>query len=349
MTAATRRDPARIGMPRFLERRPGLVLAAVTLLWGSTFVITKDVIRSLAPLPYLIVRFTVGALVLGAIFPRALRPSRITVRDGALLGLGQALGLLLQVFGQVYTTATKSAFGTSLATALTPVGALLLYGEPPRRQQVAGVALATVGLYALTVPVGGVAWNRGDLFTVGCATVYAWVIVETARRAPRSPIGPLTAIQTGFAALTFTVLCALTHLGLARLDPSRLAAFPAWAHLASLERRPFHLLHLGARASLELAYMALVCTVVTFLGQTWAMSRMSATRAAVLFALEPVFATGLAIAVEGGTEWLPARGAVGAVLILAGVLASEMRWRPRVAGPEVVRSQCTAEESANPK
>jgi drug/metabolite transporter (DMT)-like permease len=55
------------------------------------------------------------------------------------------------------------------------------------------------------------------------------------------------------------------------------------------------------------------------------MARMSATHAAVVFALEPVFATALAIAVEGGSEWPGSRGAAGAALVLAGVLASEMK------------------------
>jgi drug/metabolite transporter (DMT)-like permease len=71
--------------------------------------------------------------------------------------------------------------------------------------------------------------------------------------------------------------------------------------------------------------MALVCTVGTFLTQMWAMARMSATAAAVVFALEPVFATGMAIAVEGWAEWPGARGAAGAALVLFGVFASE--WK----------------------
>ena len=42
-------------------------------------------------------------------------------------------------------------------------------------------------------------------------------------------------------------------------------------------------------------YMAIACTVVPFGLQTWAMARMSATHAAIVFALEPVFATIMAI------------------------------------------------------
>jgi drug/metabolite transporter (DMT)-like permease len=52
---------------------------------------------------------------------------------------------------------------------------------------------------------------------------------------------------------------------------------------------------------------------------------MSATRAAIIFATEPVFATLVAIGVSGESEWPGARGAAGAALVLVGVVASE--WK----------------------
>ena len=48
--------------------------------------------------------------------------------------------------------------------------------------------------------------------------------------------------------------------------------------------------------------MSPIGTVGAVLARGWAMARMSATHAAVVFALEPLFATGLAIAVEGDAE-----------------------------------------------
>ena len=45
--------------------------------------------------------------------------------------------------------------------------------------------------------------------------------------------------------------------------------------------------------------MALAATVVTFLLQTWAQARMSATHAAVIFALEPVFTALFAAVILG--------------------------------------------------
>ena len=303
-------------MAGLAERRPELVLAGVTLLWGSTFIITKDVIRSAPPIGYLAIRFSVASIILFLITPRALRPSRKLLRDGLLLGLGQGLGLALQVTGQLYTTASKSAFVTSLATVLTPFIALTFYRERPTRAQALGVLLATAGLLLLTYPTEGAEWSRGDLITLACAGVYGVVIVETVRRARGADVAVLATLQTASAAALFVVGAAALH-GFAWAMPSARAG-----SLVALEGHPFAL---SGKLFAEVSYMALVCTVGTFLAQTWAMARMSATHSAVVFALEPVFATGMAIAVEGSTEWPGPRGATGAALVLAGVLASELR------------------------
>src|SRR5260221_9454326 len=101
-------------------RRPELALAGVTVLWGTTFIITKDLLREVAPLVYITLRFSLAAVVLLAIFPRTLSAPRRTLKDGLALGIGQGGGLLLQVLGQLDTSASKTAFVTALSTPLTP-------------------------------------------------------------------------------------------------------------------------------------------------------------------------------------------------------------------------------------
>lgn len=309
-------------MRALLSRRPEVVLAGVTVLWGSTFIVTKDLLREVSPLPYISLRFVLAAAIMLVLFPATVRAPRRTLIDGLALGLGQGGGLLLQVLGQVDTTASKSAFITSLSVPLTPFVAYALHREIPRRAQIAGLLLASTGLALLTWPAGDAPWNRGDLLALGCAFLYSWVIVETSYRSRRSDVFQLATAQTASAAGLFLVALGLAHAGLA-LTPA--GARPA---LLALEARS---LHIGMRSAVEIAYMVVFCTVLTFLAQTWAMSRMSATLAAVVFALEPLIATGLAIAVEGSSEWPGTRGAIGGVLILGGLVASEIRW------PEVVR------------
>jgi drug/metabolite transporter (DMT)-like permease len=304
--------------------RPELILVAVTVLWGSTFIVTKDVVRGMAPLPYLVLRFGVAALVLGALLHRRLPPTRSAFVDGAVLGFMNSAGLLLQVFGQVYTTASHSSFITSLNTPLTPLVGLALYRARPSRPQLVAVVLATVGTMLLTWPPAGTRWNRGDLLTVGCAVLYAFTIVEIARRTPRHDPLVLTVMQLGSAALTFAVALGAARVWLAAVG------LPAAPEMLLLEARPFAL---DGKLIAEILYMSIVCSVVTFTAQTWAMARMSATHAAIVFALEPVFATAMAIGVDGSAEWPGARGAIGAALVLLAVVVSEIRL-PRRRPPE---------------
>jgi drug/metabolite transporter (DMT)-like permease len=288
----------------------------VTVLWGSTFVVTKSIVREAPPLVYLTFRFGAAAVVLALVYRRRLALGRRALVDGAVLGLLNSLGLLLQVFGQVYTTASKSAFITSLNTPLVPVIGLFLHATRPTRPQQLAVVLATVGLGLLTWPEGGAHWNRGDLLTVGCSVFYAFTIVEFARRARRHDALVLTFVQLVTAALLFTTLAAAAHALVSSVQLGRLP------EALLLEARP---LVVTRRLAAECLYMALVCTVVTFAGQTWALGRMTATHAAIIFALEPVFASIMAIGVEGSAEWPGARGATGACLVMIAVLVAEIR------------------------
>lgn len=303
-----------------MRTRPEWVLTGVTVLWASTFIVTKDIVRSQGPLAFLTLRFGLAAVVLGAVAWRRFPVPRRTLVDGAVLGLLMGSGLMLQVFGQVYTTASKSAFITSLNTPLTPVFAWLLYRARPTRPRLVAVGLASLGLGLLTWPSAGARFNPGDLATVACAILYALTIVEVARRTPRHEVWGVTAVQIAAAAVLFAVALMVARGLLAAVPLDRLP------EVVRLEARRFDT---SPRLLAEMLYMALVCTVVTFAAQTWAMSKMSATHAAIVYALEPVFATAMAVGIEGSAEWPGARGAGGAALVMVAVVVSELRWTRR--------------------
>lgn len=289
------------------------VLLLTVLLWGSTFAITRDLLRDVPPLLYLSLRFLIGGVLLAA-WVRARRGPGAELglgRSALLLGLLQGGGLLLQVFGQVYTTASKSAFLTALCVPLTPILGLLLRGDRPRAQQVAAVSVGAAGLLLLTYPAAGFSWNPGDLLTLGAAALFAVAIVETTHRARDRDALALAAVQTLVGAGLFLLGFALV----------RLAPWLWPAEVLRLEGRPAAW---SAEVILQLAYMTVVCTALTFGMQTWALSRMSAIESAVIFALEPVVAMIIALLAFGAEEWPGTRGALGAAMVLCAVLAAEV-------------------------
>jgi len=299
-----------ISEPRSLKLRADLVLVGVTFIWGSSFIVVKNVLREEPPLAFLFLRFGLAALL---VFPALARRKRTPslLRDGVVVGCLLASGMALQVVGQLDTTASKAAFLTGLSVILTPFAAYIRTRRLPSLENGIGIALASAGFVLLTFPKGGGPINRGDLCMLACGVVFAFYIVELAQRAPVHGTLGLTAVQLS------TVAGVAAVLSLALRTP--------WASglwVAAAELRP---LQWDRGFLTSVFYLSTIGTVGTFFGQTWAQRRMSATHAAILFALEPVFAALLAAPLLG--ERLGSRGFAGGALVLAGIVASELRLR----------------------
>jgi drug/metabolite transporter (DMT)-like permease len=291
-----------------------------TLIWGSTFAISRDVLDYWPPLSYLALRLPLAALLFALLFPRRLfGATRDAWRSGAALGLLMGFGFIGQTVGLLWTTPAKSAFITGLTTPLVPVVVYALWRARPSRENFAGILLASIGGALILAPTGAsAAVNTGDLITLGTTILFAAHITLMGLYARRFDVRQLSALQiTVAAALVLTTWLSLRAWGaLAGGLPAGLAR----------EAEP---LVWNAAIATQLAYMSLVATVATFLLWTWGQARMTATHAAVIFSLEPVFATLFAIALRGSAEWSGGRSTLGAFLVVAGVIVSELRWGRR--------------------
>ena len=271
------------------------VLVVVTAIWGASFVVVQDAVRLADPFTFLVLRFVVGASVLTVRDWRALAARRLLLA-GVGLGALLFLGFITQTAGLQFTTPSRSGFLTGLSVLLVPFVSLLLFRKWPSPPVLLGVALAVAGLWFLTGGMSGAGGEtvKGDLLTIACAVFFAFYIVllEPAARAHRST--PLVAVQLWVVALL--ALVALPFV------PRHLEPSPAlwWAVL----------------------YTGVLSTAVCLLAQTWAQARTSAVRAALIFALEPVFAALWSVLV--GRERLGARELTGGTLIVLGVVAAEL-------------------------
>ncbi len=289
-----------------------------TLIWGSTFAVARGVLDQWPPLSYLAVRMPLAALVFAALFPRQIfGASRAAWRAGATLGALIGVAFVVQTVGLLYTTPAKSAFVSGLTTPLIPIVAYLLYRARPSRENLAGVVMASVGGALILAPSGEGGVNKGDLITLSTTFVFAAHVSLMSIYSRRFDVRQLSALQiTVAAALVFAAWVAVRAY-IAHAAPGSVPAGLA------REAEP---LVWDAAVAVQLFYLALVATVGVFMLWTWGQARMSATHAAVIFSLEPVFATGFAILLRGSAEWTGGRATVGALLILAGVIVSELRW-----------------------
>jgi drug/metabolite transporter (DMT)-like permease len=282
-----------------------LVLTAA--IWGSTFVVVKDALHDVSPLLFNLLRMIIATVVLAAIYHRdLLRLKRSYLAGGAVVGLCLAAGYSFQTAGLARTTPAKSAFITGLIVVIVPLlcAVPLLRPATMRRPSLSafgGAAMAFAGILLLTTPAG-TPWtallgsiNAGDLLTLVCALGFALHVVALAHISPRLPLGALAVLQLTFCTLIMAF------------------ALPLFEH-AWIQVSP--------RLVVALLVTGVLATAVAFTVQSWAQQRLSATRTALILALEPVFAFLTSFLFYG--ERLSGRASVGALLILGGIALTEL-------------------------
>lgn len=224
---------------------------------------------------------------------------------GLLIGLMLFTGYAFQTYGLRWTTPAKAGFITGLSVVMVPLGSAFFLRQRPSRAAWLGVGLATVGLALLTLNQDlSVAF--GDLLVLGCAVAFAIHVLLVGHYAPRlSPLN-LAAGQI----MTVAILAG----GLGLLVGGGIPWPPSSVWFAAI-------------------FTGLLATALAFGAQTLAQRFTSPTHTALIFATEPAFAALFSFLLIG--EQLTPRALLGCGLILAGMLAAEIRWRPRrmAAGP----------------
>lgn len=278
-----------------------ILLVFITLIWGATFSVIKNALVDISPLFFNAVRMSLAALLLAAVFHRHLpRLTLGTVGAGSLVGFFLFLGNELQTTGLKYTTASKSAFLTGVSVVLVPLFLALFWKRGINRWSAAGVSLAFVGLYLLTVPASDRAglnlasMNRGDLYTLVAAVVFAFHIILIGHSTQKHRWQQITVVQ-----VAATALLMILTVPFAEKVEVTWSARVFWG--------------IGITACLSLA--------TAFAVQAWAQQFTPPTHTALIFSLEPVFAWIVSFIFLA--ERLGTRVAVGAACILAGVLLSE--------------------------
>jgi drug/metabolite transporter (DMT)-like permease len=276
-------------------------LLAVTASWGSTFFMIHDLLTRVPTLDFLAVRFTIASLTLVLLAPKALgRLTRESRRQAVVLGCVYGLAQILQTAGLGRTPASVSGFITGMYVVATPVFAALILRSRVGALTWLAVLLAMAGLGVLTL--SGLSVGYGEALIFVAAMLYALHIVGLgAWSEPGQALG-MAIMQL----IVIAVIC------LACTAPNGLV----------LPHRPLDWL--------SVLYMAIVAGAGAMIGQTWAQAHLSATRAAIIMSMEPVFAA--LFAVLFGGESATSRMLVGGVLVLAAMVLAELAPRRRVEG-----------------
>lgn len=273
------------------------ILLGCCVLWGLSFPLSKAIeISQRGVLPQasswflatqaLTLRFGFAALLLALANARTLsRMTRLEWQQGLGIGFFGGIGIVLQIDGLAFTSASTSAFLTACYVVFVPVLLALHSRSLPRWPVVAACGLVCAGMAILS----GIDWRtfrmgRGELETILGSAFFALQILwlERPRYAQNNTLHSTIVMFATVAAVSAPVALATQQ------------SFADWA--------------VAARApAVWICILALtfLCTLVTFTMMNKWQRHVGATAAGLLYATEPIFTSLCAFFLPA---WLSALG-----------------------------------------
>ncbi|WP_323168120.1 DMT family transporter [Pseudomonas atacamensis] len=276
------------------------VLVLITMIWGGTFLIVQHAMKVSGPMFFVGLRFAAAAAIVAMFSWRHLRELTLfEVKAGSFIGVAIMLGYGLQTVGLQSIPSSQSAFITALYVPFVPLLQWLVLGRRPGLMPSIGIMLAFTGLMLLSGPSGAALnFSPGEIATLISAVAIAAEIILISTFAGQVDVRRVTVVQLAVTAVLSFLLVVPTGEVIPEFS---------WLLLATA-------LGLGAAsAAIQVA-------------MNWAQKSVSPTRATLIYAGEPVWA-GIVGRIAG--ERLPAIALVGAGLIVAAVIISELKTKGR--------------------
>lgn len=299
-----------------------ILLNIVTVLWGTQHSVIKLAVDSdhSSPASLNFARFLLAALVSAPFLPSLPRLGRSLPLVWAR-GLEQAgwmfAGYAAQAVALQTTTAARSGFLLYLNVKLVPLLARVLYGRRIAPSVWASAGLALAGTVMLTYD--GSPPVVGDLWSVAAAAASAMFIVRMERAAATAEPSAVSAVALAGVAGFSGLWAAVTSLSTA----AETSGMEMIKHVAT------GLLPGSTEALAGVIYLGLVTTALSNYLQTLGQKRIPAERAAVLYALDPVYGAMFAYLLLG--ESLGPQGIAGAALVTVAAIWSNQSDQKRTA------------------
>ena len=272
-------------------RQAELLMAAVIIARSTSFVLSKLTVASMSPFNILAVRFLSAFALLLILFWRRLKVcTRRVFQNGVILGAVYTVVMGFEMIGIRTTETSLASLIENSAFMLVPLLEIAVWRRCPTRRVVLGMLLAFLGLLILNLGPGAV-FTVGCIYCLAAMCFYALAIFLTAIFAQEGEPLLVGIVQLG----TMGVLSLFCSLGFER----------------------FRLPNSGTEWG-SILYLAVVCSVFGFTLQPVAQRNLSADRAGMFSALNPLAAMVWGYLIL--SEPLRPVKLLGAALILAGIL-----------------------------
>lgn len=268
------------------------------MVWGVTFLLVQHALTASGPMFFVGLRFAAAAGIVSLFSIRSLRGMTLfELKAGFFIGVAIMLGYGLQTVGLQTIPSSQSAFITALYVPFVPLLQWLVLGRKPGLMPSLGIMLAFAGLMLLSGPNGAsLNFSHGEIVTLISAIAIAAEIILISAYAGKVDVRRVTVVQLSTASI----------LAFLMIGPTG-ETIPDFSWLLLISA-----VGLGAASA------------VIQVAMNWAQKSVSPTRATLIYAGEPVWA-GIAGRLAG--ERLPGIALVGAVLIVAAVIVSELKTK----------------------
>lgn len=279
-----------------MKLRPEIVLMVITFIWGGTFLAVKIAMEYGSPMLFVGLRFGFASAVLWLVRPFSIRS--ITKREwtaGLWIGTALGIGYGAQTIGLQTISSSKSAFITATAVPMIPLLQWIILSNMPRLGNWIGIGLAFVGLLMIAGPENGnLSFEFGEWITLLCALAVALEVIF------------ITLFATGVSSQRVTLTQLIVGSGLClTIGFARGEVWPDWSAQ-----------YYGTAIALGAA------SALIQIAMNWAQKTVSPTRATIIYSCESVWA-GVIGRIAG--ERLPALAFAGGILIIVGILISELK------------------------
>ena len=286
-------------MQKYKAYFPQLALIFITMIWGSTFLAVQYALNFSSPMFFVGCRFAVAAVAIFLISIKSIRG--LTLKEtaaGTVIGVVIAIGYGTQTIALQSILSSESAFLTALYVPLVPILMWVVCQKRPSSMTWLGTSLAFIGLVLLTGnDIFNIRFSYGQTLPLICAFAVALEIILIGYFAGKVNLRRVTVVQLAVASV-------LSFASMKMVGESTIPNF-SWG---------LALFAIG---------LGLASAFIQFV-MNWAQRMVDPSRAAIIYSGEPVWA-GIFGRIAG--ERLPLLTLFGGLLVVLGVLVSELKWK----------------------
>lgn len=274
-----------------------LALFGASVIWGSSFLVVKNSMDSMQPHTLLALRFTIGSIILCAIFIKRLKYiDKDYIIKGGIIGILLFIAYSLQTIGITDTTPGKNAFLTAIYCVIVPFLYWIIERNRPDRYNIAAAILCLTGIGLVSLK-SGFKIRFGDAFTLISGFFYAAHMVALSRLSKDKDPVLLTIVQFGYTAIISLIIAIFFE------------DIPgSWSY----------------GTVLGIMYLAVFATAVALLLQTIGQKYTKPAPASIILSLEAVFGVIFSVIFYG--EELSFKLVFGFILIFISIITSETKW-----------------------